>query len=66
MPDAVVEDAVEQRLKSRWPKVWQKAPDSPLGEAVTYRLERRVQLGIDEPEGAASRIERIQRRRRRG
>jgi len=55
--------AEQTMLGRRW-KVFQKAPDTPLGEVVEDKLRRRVRLGIDDEARAEARIERVRSRRR--
>jgi hypothetical protein len=43
-------------------KRWRKSGDAALGDVVAYRLERRVRLGMIDPEMAEARIERIRER----
>ncbi|GAA3132927.1 hypothetical protein [Streptosporangium carneum] len=54
--------AVEERLYARRPKRWRKFRDAPLGEVLQGRIERRVRLGIDDPEGGRRRVRRIRQR----
>jgi hypothetical protein len=63
--DEAAEAAVEERLLSKRPKSWRKSRDAPLGEMVRYRLSRRMELGFEDPERGALRIESIRRRVRR-
>ncbi|MEU5876894.1 hypothetical protein [Spirillospora sp. NPDC047279] len=65
-PDAEAADAAEQRLAGRRSQHWRwrKVADHPLGEAVEFHLERRVERGNAAPEQADERIRRIRRRRR--
>jgi hypothetical protein len=61
------EEAAErtQRRRSAWDVArWRKVPDAPLGEFVRSGLRRRVRMGIDDPETAGRRIERIERTER--
>ncbi|MET9226026.1 hypothetical protein [Lentzea sp. NPDC003310] len=37
-------DGIESELKRERPHVWRKCPDSPLGEVVAAKLERRARL----------------------
>ncbi|MEO3812058.1 hypothetical protein ABGB17_23935 [Sphaerisporangium sp. B11E5] len=62
--DDFAESAVEERLLRKRPKSWQKYRDAPLGEILQYKIARRVDLGIEDPEEGRVRIERVRRRLR--
>lgn len=60
--DSEAGDVVEARLKARKPKVWRKRADTPLADALIWRLERRVALGTDDAARSAARVRTVRRR----
>lgn len=54
-------EAVETKLEGTKPKRWQKAADEPLGSWVEGRLQRRANLGIDDPSAVQARVRRIRK-----
>ena len=64
--DEVVEQAEAKLLakKSMWlTKRWRKYRDAPLANIIENRLRRRVRLGMEDPDTAEARIERVRQRR---
>ncbi len=62
--DGTVDDS-EVRFARRRTGQWRKSADTPLGEMVAYRLERRAELGIDAAPRNQGRLERVRRHRAR-
>ena len=61
-PESELGDAVKVRLASHQTWVWKKTPDTPLGEAIDWKLNDRAKRGEIPPELAQSRRAAIQRR----
>ncbi|MFE6863861.1 hypothetical protein [Nocardia sp. NPDC057668] len=64
-PNSEIASGAELSLttkKSMWfTKRWRKSPDTPLAEALTWRLQNRTRRGMNTPEATTSRINRIER-----
>jgi hypothetical protein len=58
-------ERAEERLSGRRDQRWRKCGDATLKDAVAYRLRRRAQLGIIDPELAEERLRRIETARTR-
>ncbi|MGW7441629.1 hypothetical protein [Streptomyces sp. NPDC054849] len=54
-------DDSEVQFARRRTGQWRKSPDTPLGEMVAYRLQRRAELGIDAAPRNQRRLERVHR-----
>lgn len=52
------------RFARRGTGQWRKSADTPLGEVVAHRLERRARLGIDAAPRNRERLARVPRRTR--
>ncbi|WP_162688693.1 MULTISPECIES: hypothetical protein [unclassified Streptomyces] len=57
-------DDSEVRFARRGTGQWRKSADTPLGEVVAHRLERRARLGIDAAPRNRERPARVPRRTR--
>ncbi|OLF06540.1 hypothetical protein BLA60_31745 [Actinophytocola xinjiangensis] len=58
--DTELAERAENRLNAARPRRWRKWPDQPLGTFVTGRLERRVEIGMINPEHLDRRVRRGQ------
>ncbi|MCE9544115.1 MAG: hypothetical protein K8T25_01115 [Planctomycetia bacterium] len=57
-------EAQEMQVSRRAPKTWKKFPDTTLGKVVERKLNRRLQLGIDQPNGSATKIAKVRNKAR--
>ncbi|MFG3039294.1 hypothetical protein ACGFYZ_20600 [Streptomyces sp. NPDC048330] len=60
--DDVRAEVVEERMRGRRPKRWQKFPDAPLGAIVDGSLQRRARMSTAEADSTAPRLRRIRGR----
>ena len=60
--DPEIAEQAESRLAGKRHKRWAKIPDTPLGEVVKKKLQRRVKSGIDHPVKVRTKIKRIRDR----